>query len=289
MPSYFAIKGVIRRYLRGYGQNYLFVTDLQNYGESIDHHLLVDKLYGIGLEADFIRFLSPYIHVDFIDSDGMIKKRKCGLITGVPLIGLFSNLYLNDLDLVIGKRVSLYRRVGDDLIVMDKDSSKVKSVVCEINEYTNKHNVVIHPDKTYIGWDSGKFSYLGFDFTNGNVSISTASIRRLVKRIQLVLPIRRTQLKQAMRNLRYHFYKRENSIVSLYRMFVKQHLLVSQKEQFKEIDNEINRYLTKCVFGRYTERNHRLLRSLLQQNKIPSLYGIYQAISYEYRRKDISS
>jgi hypothetical protein len=44
-------------------------------------------------------------------------------LAGSPMSVLFFNLYLNDMDKMIGQKYAFYRRVGDDFIIFDTSSN----------------------------------------------------------------------------------------------------------------------------------------------------------------------
>ncbi len=88
---------------------------------------MIKKLQQIDLPDNVIELLKLFIY-NSVYKDEKLYQPKVGVVQGVPLIALFANLYLNDLDKYLGRKVSLYRRIGDDMILMDKNKEKLEKL-----------------------------------------------------------------------------------------------------------------------------------------------------------------
>ena len=118
-PSYFAARSAVRHYKRYHQRDFALVADVSDYTGNINTDILLQKIARIGFSEPVMKLFSLFIENKAL-REGKIVRPPIGLIAGTPLIALFYNIYLDDFDKYCGPRADFYRRVGDDLIIMDQ-------------------------------------------------------------------------------------------------------------------------------------------------------------------------
>ncbi|MDD4531374.1 MAG: RNA-directed DNA polymerase [Candidatus Pacebacteria bacterium] len=88
----------------------------------------------------------------------------CGLPIGNLTSQLFGNFYLNEFDHYVRRdlKIERYGRYVDDMILVDKDEGRLRSVIPEIREYLRSNlSLTLHPNKTYLQHFAKGVAFLG--------------------------------------------------------------------------------------------------------------------------------
>ena len=285
-PSYYAAKTIAKRYKKNYGQDTIFQADISEYTENINKSILEQKLKETGLSSGVLRLLRLFMTNSILRDNEVVYPSK-GVIQGVPLMTFFANLYLNDLDKVVGKKVALYRRVGDDFIVFDKDKGKVEMVREMILNEAKSLGLTISEKKTQLINSSESFKFLGYVFSNKTVSIKDSSINRALirwKRKLKFYPIEDSEKISRLNNL---LFKDPDCIHNEFVQFVSSYRQANDFEQIKDVFSNFLHILTKFFFGKYSSKNQRIMQEkLLAKVKVPSLYKYF--IDFHNGKKTIA-
>ncbi len=273
-PSYYAAKSVVKRYKKHFGQDNIFCADISDYTESIEKGILIQKLKDLGLEKGVLELLNLFINNSIV-SDGKIKYWNKGVVQGVPVITFFANIYLNDLDKYVGKKVSFYRRVGDDFIVFDKDVQKVKEIREFILKEVKELGLNISKHKTKLIKSNEDFTFLGYDFHNNKISINKFSIDKTIGLWKRKLKYYNVGDKKKVSRLKKILYQDQNCIHNQFIEFISSYRQVNDKKQIKALSEKFFRLLTKYFFKTYSSRNQRLTKDILKGIRIPSLYQYF--------------
>lgn len=272
--SYFAAKSLARRYRRSYTNDYILTLDLKSYSDYIDHDILKKKLFAIGVDSDFYELMLPFIKVTLCQF-GEMKTNDVGIPQGTPLTALFANLYLNDVDKAVGPRVEFYRRVGDDLIICDKNQDKVNQVFTTIKSMVLDLKLQLSTKKTHLVAQGSDFDFMGYTFSNGKVGLDASYENDLLinwrKQLSGVYGGRDLRL----RRLRLMAYSTANNFSVQFTELFKQHPQVDDDVQIQKLSNQLYNYLTKYLLTKITPRNRRLAKELLTSIKFPSFYDYY--------------
>jgi reverse transcriptase-like protein len=273
-PSYYAAKSVAKRYKKYFGQDNIFYADISDYTESIEKDILVQKLKDLGLEEGVLKLLDLFINNSII-SDGKIKYWDKGVVQGTPVITFFANIYLNDLDKYVGKKVSFYRRVGDDFIVFDKDIEKVKKIREFLLKEVKELGLIISGHKTKLIKSNEDFTFLGYDFQNNKISINKSSIDKTIGFWKRKLKYYNGGDKKKISRLKKILYQDQDSIHNQFIEFISSYRQANDKKQIKGSSENFFRILTKYFFKTYSSRNQRLTKEILKDVKIPSFYQYF--------------
>lgn len=271
-PSYYAGKSVTRRYKRFFGQDFLLVTDIKDYAPSIDRSILLQKLCNIGLPQDVIALLKLFIEVPIF---GESKAEARGVLPGIPLAAEFENIYLTDMDFEIGSKVALYRRVGDDLIIFDKNLAKVQKAFSIVKQYCANLGLTYNIKKTKLTNSCEPFEFLGYHFENRKISIAKSSMSKIksswrckIQNYHFQDAKNKLPDYKLVQELEAIFYKRENSLVADYLTILRQYPLIDDSGQARQLSFFVWKLVVTYIFGSYSPRNHRLAEKILRENKV---------------------
>jgi len=280
-PSYYAGRSVVRRYLRYYGSDHVLVTDVSDYFYTIDKEILISKLSALGLSESVMKLLVLFIKTK-IYKDGSIFEVPLGVCAGTPLVVLFGNLYLNDLDHYLGSKVSLYRRVGDDIILFDPSLEKLKSLNLYINEEVKRLKLVIKPAKTKLINTAKPFNFLGYRFFDKKIGIEASFMKKKSKEWKRDLAkYPGKNLEKKMLHFKKCLFINSNNFHNQFKQIVLEKSLANYGEDFEKLSEIFFKILTTYFFGKYTPRNRRLLNDLLKNIPINSIYKYYLKVHYD--------
>lgn len=278
--SFFAGKSLARRYRRYHKDDYVLTMDLKSYSDYIDHDILKEKLFAIGVDQPFYELLEPFLKVKLCQNGDLIDNF-VGIPQGTPLTALFANLYMNDVDKKVGPQVDFYRRVGDDLIVCDKNKQKVEEMFLLIKNMVGDLKLKISDKKTHILEQKESFDFLGYTFKDGKIGLDASFINNLLINWRRQLNEPRGSVKARLNRLHVLAFKVSNSFANQFSELFKQHPQIENDEQMKQLSNQLYNYLTKYLYAKFTPRFRRLATDQLKKIKFPSFYDYY----LHYRRE----
>ncbi|MBI5413941.1 hypothetical protein HZA38_00290 [Candidatus Peregrinibacteria bacterium] len=273
-PCHFAAKSVIRRYMKSYGEDAVFRTDIKDYTDELDHGLLREKLANLGFSSDVLRLLDLFIGSP-VFSDGAIIFPKKGVTQGISITTHFLNIYLNDLDASMGKKVALYRRVGDDVIMCDKDFEKIQKMKELFMEFVQKEKLEIQEKKTKLLPSTEPFSFLGYDFSEKTVRIKLNSTQKIINRWKQKLKFYPIPLFQKIKRLQNMLFTDDDSIHLQFVGTLSAYRFANDLAQIQYLSKTFYRVLTRYFFGEYSERLQRKMFQMLQHKKVPSFFQYY--------------
>lgn len=268
-PTYYAIRSIIRRYHKRFGKDFLLLSDFKQYTDFIDREILISKLKKIGFANDLIDLLKIFIFVDQFSERS--NSKEVGLIQGTPLIALFANIFLDDLDKFIGPKVQLYRRVGDDLIACDPSKEKLEKIKTAIIEFSKKNKLVIKESKTKLICSSNKFDFLGYNFDSNIISIPEKSVKRRLNFWENELKKSRGNIKKMKEIL----FLKDNCIYDDIVNFLMQFNLAENEKQMKSISNKFFHIFIRILHKKVSSRNRKKFFKNLSEFKIPSIFKIF--------------
>lgn len=284
-PSYFAARSVIRHYRKYYQSDLALVADVSDYTGNIRSDILLQKIARIGFSEPVMKLFALFIENRAL-RDGKIIRPPVGLIAGTPLIALFYNIYLDDFDKYCGPRVDFYRRVGDDLIILDKSEERIKPLRDYLLQETASLGVSLHEKKTKFIKATEPFEYLGYSFINGRVGLSRSFVNYTIKRWQSRFDFyRHKSLKQKREFLDRVTTRDVNSLTNDFKQLAEQKKLVTDNKQIRDFSETFFRILTRYFFGVYSEKNRRLLKNKIRDLRLTSIYKYFLTGQYGHPKR----
>ncbi len=159
--------------------------DVSDFYPSINHYILLSKLSDKNIAASASELVSQAIKMPtVVISSKNDKNEQIGVPQGLSISNLLAYIYIKDIDAKFSKDESfLYQRYVDDILILCDKSVMPSLSEAVINEFKS-YNLKIHPitsdsEKSKAGLISESFSYLGYQFTNRELSPRQASTQKL--------------------------------------------------------------------------------------------------------------
>lgn len=279
--SYFAARSVVRRYKKG--ENWVLTFDLSNYSEQVNHKILINQLKTVISEQETLELLKLFITNSFYDA-GSKKRFTSGLVQGVPLIALFCNLYLDGIDKKFGPKVAFYRRVGDDLIFMDKNQQKIELIKTEVEGEIKNLGLIINQEKSAIHSPADSFNFLGYFFHDGLVSLADNFINRKIAQWQSLLSDHDATL-SAKRKKVARLLGNHGAISKQWDEIILEKNLVDDDKQIYNISEKFFELLALYFYQDKTPRSQRLSRLFFSELKTKTFYRRYLDLHFSYAKK----
>jgi len=260
-------------------KDYVLTIDLNNYSENISQAILLEQLKKLVPEKETYQLLSLFIGNQFY-RDGQLITPLQGLVQGVPLIALFANLYLNDFDKQFGPQVSLYRRVGDDLIFMDPDRDKIERLEQEARQSLTKLGLIINQMKSRVSGPEEPVFFLGYCFSGAKISLEESFVKKVFQSWSQAFNRPEQPLDRKFRKIRQALGD-QGLITNQFYKIIYQKNLVNDSRQIREMSEKLFVILTKYLFKAYSPRRRRLAAQYFKELDIPSLYNLYKKFHYE--------
>lgn len=160
---------------------YGYKLDIKNYFNSIPTQKLLNKLKERINHNDYI-FFKNILSDNKVNYNGNIQTENKGAIAGCPISCFLSNLYLNDLDYHFKEDV--YIRYADDIIIFNKDKNELEKQILYIKYFLKEHDLLINEEKILYINKSEPFSFLGFYYNNGIISIAPHTVKKIKKKMK---------------------------------------------------------------------------------------------------------
>jgi RNA-directed DNA polymerase len=161
--------------------------DIENFYPTINHDILMSKIYKKTKKNTFISLLKKAITQDTVSkssSDAKKYQNKIGIPQGLSISNILASIYLSDLD----KKYSLeskfqYFRYVDDILILCKNEdieSTFESIKKDMEDLKlTVHKLGISSQKTEHGKIEDGFYFLGYFYNNKLTSVRESSINRV--------------------------------------------------------------------------------------------------------------
>ncbi len=273
--SYFAARSAVRHYQKYWQRDSVFIGDLSDYSNYIRPHHLKAQINQLDLEDRVKELLFLFIGNEVI-RDGAIIRPEFGLVQGVPLIALFNNLYLDAFDKYAGERADFYRRVGDDLVIFDRLPERLEPLRNHLYAEAERLGLKVNSEKSIMQTANRPFSFLGYRFHDGQVSLPPNFEKALINKWRQQFPYYRSTSLQRKRQFLKQSLKRErNNLRIQFEQLAGQKKLVSDENQIRRLSEAFFRVLTRYFFEDYSPRQRRLLAEKLKKLHLVSIYKYF--------------
>lgn len=151
--------------------------DIKKFFASIDHKILIKILKQYIIDEDVLWLLREVIN----SFDAV------GLPLGNLTSQLFSNIYLNELDLFIKQdlKIKHYIRYADDFVILSDNREYLDFVLPELDKFLQKElKLFLHQDKVFIKTYASGVDFLGWVHFPRYRSLRTITKKRMIKKLK---------------------------------------------------------------------------------------------------------
>jgi len=168
------------------GYNWVVDADIKGYFDNISHELMMSKVEQHIADKRLLRLLEAYLKQDIM-ADGESWKATKGTPQGAVLSPLLANIYLNELDHLIGEKYRMVR-YADDFVILATCEAEAERALAEVRGWMESHQLELHPEKTRIvnsTSDPNGFDFLGYTFKKGMRLVRKKSLTAMRDKIRL--------------------------------------------------------------------------------------------------------
>ncbi len=281
-PPYLAAKNFGRRYRGHFLSDQALILDLENYSDLIDKHILFAQLQAIFTEPAVLELLRLFIF-NRVYREGVISQPEKGLVQGVPLIALFANLYLTDLDFKYQSQVPFYIRVGDDIALLDQKKEKLEQIKTQFIKDLEARQLTVNQSKLFLGPAREPLAFLGYQFNNGLIGLEPGFVRKIELGWKQILLYKHLNDRQKTKLFQKMMGEPEHNYNFQFLKIIKDKPQINDSKQIEKISENFFHILTKFFYTTYSPRQRRLLSLRLKEFGVKSLYSFYKKFHYEAR------
>lgn len=164
---------------------YIVKMDIHNYFNSMPVAGMVRVLREIITDDEpLLTFLCDLLSVGKSVSDGKITEEERGAMAGVPVSAFMANIYLLSLDREFEKMNVPYFRYSDDIIILAKTPEERQKCRELAERRIAEKGLEMNPDKLSLSEPGEPFEFLGFEYHNGRIDLSSATIMKMKAKIK---------------------------------------------------------------------------------------------------------
>lgn len=293
-PSYFALRSLrrfylstIRRVKAGDQQCFLLKTDFKDYSDHINKTILLDKLAVMGVDQETLTLVRQFVEMPFL-RDGEWMSMAEGTMQGIPLVSLFNNIYMSQIDEVIGAQVDFYRRVGDDVIALDSDKGKLEKALQFIRQECQKMRIILNEDKTVLQPLDAHFDYLGLAFENGRVFIPESKVVKMIEQLKLLFPARSSAGPVAkIRRLKRVMVINASGQSAFWGNYIKSLNLLTDMQQLQQVSLKMMTVLWAYLGQGYTAKKLAMGKEILSRSglNLMSFFEHFRQMLWPHQKK----
>ena len=221
--------------------NHIAKADIQNFFDTIDHTILINKLHKIIKDKKIIHLIAYYISQGTLLKNHWVDKSE-GIYQGDVLSPLLSNIYLNDFDFYLVSKNIEFVRYADDMLFFGKSKEQVSHARRVASDYLQKLKLHFNPKKTYLSNIDKGFSYLGVSFLENRVSIDTVKLARKIEKLKQ--ETKKLPLKQSVEKL-------NQKVIGFKNYYAK---LIDDEVQFTLLQNVLEEIVIKKIIKAKTTK-----------------------------------
>ena len=158
--------------------------DLKGFFDTVNHGLLMDRLYRKVHDRRVLRLISRYLNAGVILPEGGWEPTPCGVPQGGPLSPLLANVMLDDLDKELEQRGLRFARYADDFLIFVRSRAAAERVLESIGHFIESRlKLRINRTKSRAARLSA-CTFLGFGIRRGKLRWTDAAVRRFKERVR---------------------------------------------------------------------------------------------------------
>lgn len=168
------------------GYRWVVDADIKGYFDTISHELMMEKLKQHLADKPLLKLIEAYLKQDIMEEGNSWKATK-GTPQGAVLSPLLANIYLNELDHLIGEKYCMVR-YADDFIILTTNEAEAQQALKIVREWMEQHQLELHPEKTRIvneTDDPNGFDFLGYNFKKSMRLVRKKSLVAMRDKIRL--------------------------------------------------------------------------------------------------------
>ena len=261
--------------------------DIDNYFDSINHHLLAARLHTLIPDEEVVRLIMLSVQMGLVNKRLKWSDAVDGVPQGAILSPLLSNLYLHPFDKYALTLCRSYVRYADDFCLLCESHEQAKGLLGQLSVYLQTHLGLKLNPPVIVELRKG-FEFLGITVSKDGLNISQKKEAHLKERIESLALTSKGLSPESLRSWR--------GVKNYYAVLLPQHVLRGLddflysriKRMIEESHSEIaNRAVLKRMVSEidYLSNEYQLHKKQILQDYI-EVYDLCKGIAKEQRAKE---
>jgi RNA-directed DNA polymerase len=166
------------------GLRFAVDCDLKSFFDTVNHGLLMNRLYRKVHDRRVLRLISRYLKAGVVSSGGEWRPIACGVPQGGPLSPLLANIMLDDLDKELERRELRFARYADDFLIFVRSRAAAERVLRSVGRFIEgKLSLTINQTKSKAA-RLRDCTFLGFTMRRGKLHWTDTAVYRFKQRVR---------------------------------------------------------------------------------------------------------
>ena len=165
------------------GNVYVLKSDIKNFFETIDHHILVCMLKEKIKDKRIIDLILMYLKIGAFDKNLKYVSHNLGVYQGNIISTILSNIYLDKMDKFLERHNFDFVRFADDFVIFSKNKFRIELVLRNLRRFLKLLKLSLKEEKTYITHINSDFSFLGVYFRGHFRTIDRDRLEKIDKKL----------------------------------------------------------------------------------------------------------
>jgi len=167
---------------------WICTIDIDNYFDSIDRQILLQKCSTIFKDAALMRLLEMWIKIGIIYK-GKYIGTNMGIAQGGVISPFLSNIYLDSFDKEMHGHKFNNVRYADNIILIEKEKEKLQQSLSFTKTYLKEYlHLNLNPiDKEAVNVSTECFTFCGIQFTEGKRKIDPHKFQKIINNISNII------------------------------------------------------------------------------------------------------
>lgn len=236
--------------------------DIDNYFDTINHHLLGARLHNIIPDEEIVRLIMLSVQMGVVNKHLKWTDTNEGVPQGAILSPLLANFYLNPFDKFVLTLTRSYIRYADDLCLMCDSHENAQKILSQVTTYLLSHlGLKLNPP--IITELRKGFEFLGITISKSGLTVSEKKEADLKERISNIEIANRRFLPESIQSW--------NGVKNYYGYLLPQNVL-------QNLDDTLYNHIKQLIVNHHHEiANRAVLKRLLSEiGYLSNEYQLYQ-------------
>lgn len=267
--------------------NWVIRLDIDNYFDTINHHLLGARLHNLIPDEEIVRLIMLSVQMGVVNKHLKWTDTHEGVPQGAILSPLLANFYLNSFDKFVLTLSRSYVRYADDFCIMCEDRETAKSILSQISVYLLSH-LGLKLNTPLVSELRKGFEFLGIHISKNGLAISETKETDLKERIKQIEIVNKKILPESLHSWNgvknYYGYLLPQKVLHNLDDILYNHIKQLIINHHQEITN---RAVLKRTFSEieYLSNEYQLYKKRIIQDYVDT-YDLQKGIAKEQRAKE---
>lgn len=190
----------VTHYIAYLKRHWVATADIDDFFDSLDHRLLLDRLGAVVRDDGFVRLVELWLRMGTVDARGHWRDVESGVGQGSVISPLLANFYLHPFDeYMVAKGAGLVR-YADDFVLLCGDRADAESALLSATTFLEDTLALrLNPNPLPITSVEAGFSFLGLTFQGQQRRLDQAKVNK--KMSMLYALAERGDVQRALRTL----------------------------------------------------------------------------------------